>query len=87
MSFCGNCGIKLNEEVNFCPQCGTRRVISSINSPQASVESKSISNIQQSMPTHKNLSVLKYVIVAILICSTITGVIIYTQNGEYYPRR
>jgi DNA-directed RNA polymerase subunit RPC12/RpoP len=27
--FCGNCGIKLKEKVNFCPQCGTKIIVSS----------------------------------------------------------
>ncbi|ALB28477.1 zinc-ribbon domain-containing protein [Companilactobacillus heilongjiangensis] len=41
MKFCTNCGFKMNDDVEFCPKCGTKQVIPDLNNNGSNSNSSS----------------------------------------------
>lgn len=91
MAFCGNCGRKLNDEIKFCPQCGTKKATSLINEftdkPNVN-DNINVSqtpdtipqNIQQSTPVKKNNVPLILIIITLIVI--IAGLLIYKNDGN-----
>ena len=96
MAFCGNCGIKLIDIVNFCPQCGAKLATNCINeTAQIQVQKSQSQNIVQqseklshkipvSVPKQSNW---KPIIAIIAIAATIgiVAITIRKNINEYKP--
>ncbi|MFC6176955.1 zinc-ribbon domain-containing protein [Companilactobacillus huachuanensis] len=51
MKFCTKCGFEMNDEISFCPKCGTKQSVPDVNNNESNIK---LSNRAESVDNHVN---------------------------------
>ncbi len=79
MSYCVKCGYELNDEINFCPKCGTKRYEENDSSEIASVQTDD--NALEDTKDIKQKKKINLVLIVVAILLVIITLITIISNG------